>query len=57
MDSYSTSFLGLEIKEVGYGNFRGGLVERLCTSTAGSEWLIPGQGTKIPHVCSQKINE
>ena len=57
MDSYSTSFLGLEIKEVGYGNFRGGLVERLCTSTAGSEGLIPGQGTKIPHVCSQKINE
>ena len=23
---------------------------RLCTSTAGGEGLIPGQGTKIPHV-------
>ena len=57
MDSYSTSFLGLEIKEVGHGNFRGGLVERLCTSTAEGVGLIPAQGTKIPHVRSQKINE
>ena len=57
MDSYSTSFLELEIKELGQGKFPGGLVERLCTSTAGGVGLIPGQGTKIPHVCSQKINE
>ena len=53
MDSYSTSFLELEIKELGQGTFPGGLVERLCTSTAGGV----GQGTKIPHVCNQKINE
>ena len=57
MHSYSTSFLELEIKEVGDGNFPGGPLERLCTSTAGGVSLIPGQGTKIPHVCSQKINE